>query len=152
LYEGSPAIAGKIIAMGGHAHDYAEELDLIDLTAGDTIWHATPIADTTGHVLGMPRKKFIGLTGIGVRIEPDHRYRVAVVYDNPTGATIPEGGMGVVAGLFRPDSKAVWPAADQSDTLYIQDLRHALRMGPETIAQANTAQQSESEGAAHAHP
>jgi hypothetical protein len=138
-YEGSPAIAGKIIAMGGHAHDYAEELDLIDLTAGDTIWHATPIADTTGHVLGMPRKRFIGLTGIGTRIEPGHRYRVTVVYDNPTGTTIPEGGMGVVAGLFRPDGKAVWPTADQSDTLYIKDLRHALRMGPETIAQAHLA-------------
>jgi hypothetical protein len=136
FYEGSPAIPGKIIGIGGHAHDYAEELDLIDLTANDTIWHAVPIADSTGHVLGMPRKKFIGLTGIGVHMEPDHRYRVSVVYNNPTGDTLPDGGMGVVGGLFRPDAGVSWPAADQTDTLYIQDLRHALRLGPEAIAQA----------------
>lgn len=149
-YEGSPAIPGKIIAIGGHAHDYADELDLIDLTLGDTIWHATPIADSTGRVVGMPQKKFIGFTGIGVHIDPDHRYRVAVVYNNPTADTIPEGGMGVVGGIFRPDSRFQWPAADQTDTLYIQDLRHALRLGPEAIAQA-TASQRESSGVEHAH-
>lgn len=149
-YEGSPAIPGKIIAIGGHAHDYAEQLDFIDLTTNDTIWHATPIADSTGHVLGMPQKKFIGLTGIGVHIRPDHRYRVSVVYDNSTGDTISEGGMGVVGGLFRPDGTASWPAADRSDTLYIQDLRHALRLDAVPLARA-AAGDRESPGPEHAH-
>jgi hypothetical protein len=150
-YEGSPAIPGKIIAIGGHAHDYAEELDLIDLTSGDTLWHATPIADSTGHVLGMPRKKFIGLTGIGVSIERDHRYRVAVVYENTTGDTIPDGGMGVVGGLFRPDSKVEWPAADQTDSLYIRDLRHALRLGPEAVAEVSIARRDAASGESTRH-
>jgi hypothetical protein len=60
---------------------------------------------------------------------PDHHYRVTVFYDNPTGITIPEGGMGVVAGLFRPGSGVVWPVAEEGDSLYVRDLRHALRLG-----------------------
>ena len=57
-----------------------------------------------------------------------------MTYDNPTGAVLPHGGMGVVAGLFKPASGATWPVADFSDSLYVQDLRHALRLGPAEIA------------------
>jgi hypothetical protein len=49
-----------------------------------------------------------------------------VVYDNSTGHTIPNGGMGVIGGLFLPDRKAKWPATDTSDSLYQKDLRHFL--------------------------
>jgi hypothetical protein len=127
-YEGSPAIPGKIVGLGGHAHDHAVALELRDLTSDELIWRAAPITDSTGRVVGMPRKKFIGLTRIGVRIEPAHRYRVTVFYENPTGRTIPEGGMGVVAGLFMPAANVAWPTADASDSLYVRDLRHALRL------------------------
>jgi hypothetical protein len=129
FYEGSPAIPGKIIGIGGHAHDFAVSLELRDLTSGDIIWQALPIKDSTGHVTGMPRKTFFGLTHIGVGIQPSHRYRVTVIYDNPTGQAIPDGGMGVVAGLFKPADGTAWPAADRADPLYVEDLRHALRLG-----------------------
>jgi len=33
-----------------------------------------------------------------------------------------------VGGLFMPDRKATWPATNQADSLYQQDLRHF--MGP----------------------
>lgn len=128
-YEGSPAVAGKIVGIGGHVHDHADSLVLRDVSSGAVIWRARPITDSTGHVVGMPIKKFIGLTGIGVRIVPDHRYRVTVFYDNETGHTLPDGGMGVVAGLFAPSPEATWPAADEADSLYVRDLRHALRLG-----------------------
>ncbi len=130
-YEGSPVIPGKIIGIGGHVHDRALALTLTDLTTGDTIWNAKPIVDSTGEVVGMPVKKFIGFTGVGAKIVPEHRYRVTVTYDNETGARLPDGGMGVVAGLFQPAGGVQWPAADQTDTLYIRDLRHALRLDPE---------------------
>jgi hypothetical protein len=129
FYEGSPAVAGKIVGIGGHVHDHADSLVLRDVTTGTVIWRALPITDSTGHVVAMPIKKFIGLTGIGVRIAPAHRYRVTVFYDNETGHTLPDGGMGVVAGLFAPAPDATWPVADQTDSLYVSDLRHALRMG-----------------------
>ncbi len=44
------------------------------------------------------------------------------VYDNPTGETIPSGGMAQIGGLFRPDDLADWPANDRSDPLYQLDL------------------------------
>jgi hypothetical protein len=92
------------------------------------IWRATPITDTTVHGVRIPHKKFIGWRGVGVRIRPERRYRVTVFYDNPTGGTLPEGGMGVVAGLFRLARDATWPTADAGDSLYVRDLRHALRL------------------------
>ncbi|HET7250030.1 MAG TPA: hypothetical protein VFI79_09300 [Gemmatimonadales bacterium] len=129
FYEGSPAVAGKIVGIGGHVHDHADSLVLRDITSGAVIWRAVPITDSTGHVVAMPIKKFIGITGIGVKIVPAHRYRVTVFYDNETGQTLPDGGMGVVAGLFAPAPDATWPVADETDSLYTSDLRHALRMG-----------------------
>jgi len=129
FYEGSPAVRGKIVGIGGHVHDHADSLVLRDVTNGTVIWRATPITDSTGHVVAMPIKKFIGITGVGVRIVPEHRYRVTVFYDNETGHTLPDGGMGVVAGLFAPAPDATWPVADPGDSLYVSDLRHALRMG-----------------------
>jgi len=59
----------------------------------------------------------------------DHRYRVTVFYDTPTGVTLPDGGMGVVAGLFQPSSGVTWPTTEVVDSLYVRDLRHALRLG-----------------------
>jgi hypothetical protein len=117
------------VGIGGHVHDHADSLVLRDVSTGALIWRALPITDSTHHVVAMPIKKFIGLTGVGVRIVPDHRYRVTVFYDNETGQTLPDGGMGVVAGLFVPAPDVTWPAADETDSLYVSDLRHALRMG-----------------------
>jgi len=134
FYEGSPVVPGKIVGIGGHVHDHAIALELRDQTTGDVLWRATPLTDATGHVVGMPVKKFIGVRGVGVRITPDHRYRVTVFYDNPTGRTLPEGGMGVVGGLFKPATGVVWPAADPTDMLYVRDLRHALRLGPAQLS------------------
>jgi hypothetical protein len=54
---------------------------------------------------------------------------VSVVYDNTTGAPIPYGGMGVVAGLFLPAKGARWPAVDTTNADYITDLRNTLEDG-----------------------
>ena len=69
-----------------------------------------------------------GWTRLGVHIVPEHRYRIAVSYDNPTGAPIPDGGMGVVGGLFVPDRGVTWPAAEPADSLYQEDYRHYMRL------------------------
>jgi len=129
-YEGSPAIPGDIVAIGGHLHDYGTDLELKDVTSGKVIWHAKPVTDGAGHVVKIPIGKLYGLLHLGVHIEPSHRYRLTVRYDNPTGQTIPNGGMGVVGGLFTPDRHALWPQVDQHDSLYQADLRQALRLVP----------------------
>ncbi len=55
-----------------------------------------------------------------------YRYRVTVVYDNPTGALLPDGGMGAVAGGFVPDRRGAWPRVDTTDAAYRQDLTDIL--------------------------
>jgi len=127
-YEGSPAMAGNIVAIGGHLHEYGVSIEFADVTTGDLIWRAEPVRDAKRDVLGIPIGKLYGLTHIGVHIVPDHRYRVRVVYDNPTGKVLRQGGMGVVAGLFVPDGDVPWPSINPNDSLYQEDLRHFLRL------------------------
>jgi hypothetical protein len=128
-YEGSPAVAGTIVAIGGHMHDLAQRLEFKDLTSGEVIYQAKPITDSAGNVVGVPVARLYGWTRLGAHIEPTHRYRVTVYYDNPTGHVIPNGGMGVVGGLFVPDRGVAWPGTDPADSLYQRDLRHAMRVG-----------------------
>ena len=127
-YEGAPAVAGSIAAIGGHLHEYGVSIELDDATTGEVIWRAEPVRDEKSDVVSMPIGRLYGLTHIGAHIVPEHRYRVRVVYDNPTGRTLPEGGMGVVAGLFVPDDDTPWPSISPTDSLYQEDLRHFLRL------------------------
>jgi hypothetical protein len=127
-YEGSPAVAGKLIVIGGHMHEYGKTIEFWDVTTGKRLWHGEPAPAPPGEPSAVPLGRLYGLTGIGLRVTPTHRYRVRVIYDNPTDHTMLNGGMGVVGGLFMPDRNATWPATNQADSLYQQDLRHF--MGP----------------------
>jgi len=110
-------------------HDYGRLIEFIDATTGEVIYHAAPVGDAAGHIASVPVSRLYGWTGLGVHIAPDHTYRVSVYYDNPTAQSIPDGGMGVVGGLFVPDRGVEWPAADRTDSLYQQDYRHYMRLG-----------------------
>src|SRR5256885_831432 len=123
-YEGSPAVPGTIVGLGGHMHDYGRVIEFADVTTGEVIYRAAPVADLGGHIESIPIAMLFGWTPRAVHIVPEHRYRIAVSYDNPTGAPIPDGGMGVVGGLFVPDRGVSWPAADPADSLYQKDYRH----------------------------
>jgi hypothetical protein len=125
-YEGSPAVAGRLVVIGGHMHQYGQAIEFWDATTGTKLWHGEPAPAHAGEPSAVPVTTFYRLTGIGLPITPSHRYQVRVIYDNPTGSTIAAGGMGVVGGLFMPDRNAVWPAADTSDSLYQKDLRHFM--------------------------
>jgi hypothetical protein len=127
-YEGSPAVPGKIVGLGGHMHDYGRIIEFADVTTGEVIYRAAPVADSSGRIASIPIAMLYGWTRLGVHIVPAHRYRIAVSYDNPTGAPIPDGGMGVVGGLFVPDRGVTWPAAQPGDSLYQQDYRHYMRL------------------------
>ena len=125
-YEGSPAVTGKLVAIGGHMHVYGKAIEFWDATTGERLWRGEPEPAAPGEPGAVPMGKFYSLTGIGVRLRPDHRYRVRVLYDNPTGKMIPEGGMGVVGGLFSPERDAVWPSTNPGDSLYQKDLKHFM--------------------------
>jgi len=153
-YEGSPAVPGTIVAIGGHVHEHATRLEFVDVTTGEVIYRAAPITSSTGEVMGMPVNRLYRWTRLGAHIEPSHRYRVTVFYQNPSDREIPDGGMGVVGGLFVPDRGAPWPATDPRDSLYQQDLRHAMRIGGDMMMMSGQDMRSmhaPSHGAAH-HP
>lgn len=119
-WEGSPAVDARILGVGGHLHDYATRLRLIDLTTGETLWSAGPNASASGRVHSVP-EGHLWWRG-GVEIHSDHRYRVEVVYENPTDEPAPLGGMGVIAGVAMPAGDAEWPELDRSHPDYREEL------------------------------
>lgn len=127
-YDARPALAGKIVAVSGHVHEYAQRISLTDVTTGQVLWEAAPHVDAAGTVRGVPVGRLYRWNRIGAPISPDHLYRVTVEYDNPTGRVLPEGGMGVIGGLFAPDEPEQWPAAVRGDSLYVMDMHHYLRL------------------------
>lgn len=112
-WEGRPAVAGRILGVGGHLHQYGTALRLEDVTAGTVIWTARPEVDRDGEVVGIPTSSFVWQLGIPVR--PDHVYRLTAEYFNPTGQMIPGGAMGALGGAFVPDGNARWPGVDPNN-------------------------------------
>lgn len=124
-YEFEVPTGGTILAAGGHVHDYGVEVRLEEAETGRVLFRLASDRDAQGRVSSVEQKifrRFFGLLGSGIRLEPGRTYRVVGVYDNPTGATIPEGGMAQIGGLFRPDSLEAWPETDPADDRYRLDL------------------------------
>lgn len=124
-WEGRPAIAGRILALGGHLHKYGVLLRLEDRTANRVLWEVKPDTSATGDIVSIPIKKF--LWTIGLPINPDHVYRLVAVYDNPTGAPVPDGGMGALGGVVWPSGSQPWPAVNRTNAEYQSDVRYSWR-------------------------
>jgi hypothetical protein len=123
-WEGHPAVSGRILALGAHMHKYGTALRFEDITAKKVLWETKPIVDKTGEPVDMPVKTFWWSLGLPVR--PDHVYRVTAIYDNPTGRTIPMGGMGTLGGVFMPSNVDAWPHVDRSAPDYVLDLKDTM--------------------------
>ena len=126
-WQASPAVAGRILEIGGHLHKYGVEIRLDDVTSGHTLWRAAPAVDASGEVIGIPSTSYWWRLGIPLR--PDHVYRATAVYDNPTGKTIPDGAMGALGGVFLPDRMAAWPAVDRATAEYQRDVQSTNQGG-----------------------
>jgi len=129
-WEGSPAVDGRLLAIGGHLHNYATEIRFEDVTTGKVIWHTPPETDSAGLVTGVRTRKL--WWRLGVKLHTDHVYRIAVKYDNPTGETIPGGGMGAIGGVVWTAKGTAWPAFDRKDPAYVTDLKNTLE-APEKL-------------------
>ncbi len=114
-------MAGRLLASSGHMHDHAVNLRFEDLTAGAVLWETGPKVDADGRVVAVPVGKFWWRGGL--RLTPEHTYRLTVVYDNPTGAVLPGGGMGVLGGVFIVTGGAEWPELDRGNLRYVEDMK-----------------------------
>jgi len=113
-YEFTMPLTGRLLAVGGHAHDYAEFVSLEEVESGKTVIMLKAETDGEGLLLKMPRK-YYGVRGDGLKLSGGKRYRIRADYNNTSGAMIPSGAMGLLAGAFVPDDIAEWPALDPED-------------------------------------
>src|SRR3989442_12471373 len=110
-----------MLGLGGHMHDYGVSLELKDMTTGKVLWRGAPVTDAAGRVITFPLARFYNWRRLGVHVVPAHRYRLTAVYENRTGRSIRDGGMGAVAGLFVPDRGTGGPAGDVRGTVDQRD-------------------------------
>jgi hypothetical protein len=122
-WEGSPAVSGRLLALGGHLHDYADWIRLEDLTTGEVLWDAEPVKDENGLVSEVPIGS-LWWRG-GVKIDAGHEYRISVQYTNPLDVPAPDAAMGAIGGVILADG-AEWPEFDREDPAYVADLRNTL--------------------------
>jgi hypothetical protein len=120
-YEFTLPVGGRLLGVGGHLHDYGVRVRLEDAETGKVLTMVTATRDSAGHVSKVSRKLF-GVTGEGLKLKANHKYRVVGEYDNPTGETLVRGAMAHMVGLFVPDDMAKWPAIDPRDPTYQRDL------------------------------
>jgi hypothetical protein len=119
-------LAGRLLAAGGHLHDYGAGLRLEDTQSGTILVRIRPKRAPDGRVVGMSRQLF-GTHGRGPKLRPDRTYRLVVEYDNPTGAPLPHV-MGSIAGLFVPDDLRQLPALNPDDPAYRADAAWLARI------------------------
>ena len=127
-YEFTMPLGGRILAVGGHAHDYAEFVSLEDVATGKTIIMLKAESDSAGTLLKMPRK-YYGVRGDGLKLTAGRQYRIRADYNNPTGRVIPNGAMGLLSSAFVPDDYAEWPVLDPNDPDIQADIAILEKMG-----------------------
>ena len=111
----------RVLAVGGHLHDYGKSVSLEDAESGKVLVKLKAKRDKKGHVEGVGRFVF-GFNTDALHLLAGHRYRVVGEYDNPTDSTLKDGGMAHINGAIIPDDMSKWPALDLNDPLVRKDI------------------------------
>lgn len=120
-HEFTMPVGGRLLGIGGHLHDYGVSVRLEDAETGKVLTMVKGTRDSAGKLLKVSRKLF-GVTGDGLKLKANHRYRVVGEYDNPTTVTEKRGAMAHMSGIFAPDDMSKWPAIDPDNPDYQRDL------------------------------
>ena len=127
-------VGGRLLGVGGHMHDYGTRVRLEDAETGKVITQVVAERSPDGKLVKVSRKLY-GVSGAGLRLKANHRYRVVGEYDNPTGELRVKGAMAHMVGLFVPDDMKRWPAINPSDPTYQRDLASLqVRGGDESMS------------------
>lgn len=115
--------SGRIIGIGGHAHDYATALALREVI-GDRVRTVADIhtsLDSAGMLTGI-EQKLPGIRGRGIPLVAGHTYRVWGSYNSPKTEPIKDGAMVHIVYLFAPNNLADWPKVDPENPDWIKDM------------------------------
>jgi hypothetical protein len=123
-WQGSPAVEGRILGIGGHTGDFATRLRLVNVTSGAVLWDVVPLLSEDGQLESIPRNEM--WWSLGTRIFTDQLYRIEVEYDNPLDVPAPGGGMGEIGGVILVARGIAWPHLERTDPSYAADLENTL--------------------------
>lgn len=95
--------SGRLMGLGGHLHDYGQDLTLEDDTTHQQIAHLHAKLDAEGHLLSVPIVRFAQEGGLA--LAKGDVMKVTAVYDNPTDRELPDAAMGITVGYFLPSGE-----------------------------------------------
>jgi hypothetical protein len=144
-YEFTLPTGGRLLGVGGHMHDYGSRVRLEDAETGKVLTQVTAERAPDGKLIKVTRKLF-GVSGKGLRLKVNHRYRVVGEYDNPTGEVRVKGAMASMVGLFVPDDMKRWPSIDPRDPTYQRDIASLQLRGAGTRSMPHGRSNSGHEG------
>jgi hypothetical protein len=94
--------SGRLLGVGGHMHDYGEQLVLLDKAQQEPIATLNATLDEQGHIRSMPMAVFMDRGG--VPLKKGEHVLVQAKYGKPRMANAE--GMAIVVGYFLPDNDA----------------------------------------------
>jgi hypothetical protein len=99
---------GILLGVGGHMHDYAQELVLEDSRSKDPVAKLVAKTGEKGRLISMPVELFYrkyASTG-GYPLRAGDLLTIRASYDNTSGKMLRDGAMGIVVGYFVPRDEA----------------------------------------------
>jgi hypothetical protein len=120
-------VSGRLIAAGGHLHDFGKELRLEDVATGKLLARVNAHRTPNGEVIGVSHGLY-GIRGRGPHLVAGRQYRLVAVYQGSPKDSI-RGAMGLMGGIFAPDDYAKWPKLDRTNPDYLIDLNPKGRTG-----------------------
>ena len=91
---------GVLLGVGGHLHDYGEQVVLQDSTRSETVATLDAKLSEKGHLESVPVKLFFDQGGY--KFSAGDVLKISATYNNPTGKLLREGAMGIAVGYFVP--------------------------------------------------
>ncbi|HEV1993983.1 MAG TPA: hypothetical protein VGR03_06620 [Candidatus Acidoferrum sp.] len=89
---------GVLLGVGGHLHDYGEQIVLQDVSRKETVATLDAKVDAQGHLESVPVKLFVQEGGY--KFAAGDVLEISATYYNPTGKLLRDGAMGIAVGYF----------------------------------------------------